>query len=278
MFKDILLATTSYPHPTSAASIKPAVDFAVAIGASISAIALEVSIPTSVGFLAEGIVDVAGMIEAARQKSAIAAQELLDIFEQAATGQGVLGDCVLKRCTTAEAPALLVGQSHVRDLTIVPLGEVDGVERWYTEAIIFGAGRPVLVLPRSGPAPVLDSVLVAWDGSRASARALADALPVLVRAKRVSVVTVVNEKPIDGGAMGIELTRHLARHGVRSDWREVDARGRDIGDVLRAVIAEHQCDLLVMGAYGHSRVRDFILGGATKSLLADAPVALFVSH
>jgi nucleotide-binding universal stress UspA family protein len=78
--------------------------------------------------------------------------------------------------------------------------------------------------------------------------------------------------------MEIELTRHLAKHGVDSNYREVDAQGFSIGDVLRATIAEHQCDLLVMGAYGHSRMRDFILGGATKSMLADAPVSLFLSH
>jgi nucleotide-binding universal stress UspA family protein len=278
MFKDILLATASYPEPTPAASIIRAVDFAAAFGSTISAIGLEVSIPSSVGFLAEGLVDVAGMIEAARKRSAAAAQELLDVFEHAAIAKNVLGDCVLKRCTTAEAPALLVGQSHVRDLTIMAVGEADGVERWYAEAIIFGAGRPVLVLPRSGPAPILDNVLVAWDASRAASRALADAMPILTRAKRVSVVTIINEKPLHGGAIESELLRHLSRHDVDCTFREVDSQGRSIGDTLRATIAEDQCDLLVMGAYGHSRIRDFILGGATKSLLANAPVALFIAH
>jgi nucleotide-binding universal stress UspA family protein len=278
MFKDVLLVTASYPEPTPEASIVKAVDFAAMLDSTISAIALEVSIPSSVGFLAEGIVDVAGMIKAARNRSAAAAQDLLAVFEHAAIGKDVFGDCVFEQCTTAEAPALLVAQAHVRDLTVVPIGEVDGVEQWYAETIIFGAGRPVLVLPHTSAAPVLNSVLLAWDASRAAARALADAMPILTRAKRVTIVTIINEKPIQSGAMKSELARHLAKHGVDPDFREVDSQGRPIGDVLRATIAQQQCDLVVMGAFGHSRIRDFILGGATKSLLADAPVPLFVSH
>jgi nucleotide-binding universal stress UspA family protein len=230
------------------------------------------------GIVAEGILDVAGMIEAERKKSALAAQELLDVFEHAAIGRDVLGDLVLLQCTTSEAPTVLTSKSRLRDLTIVPVSEVDGVEQWYAEVVVFGAGRPVLVLPNSGPAPLLESVIIAWDASRAAARALADAMPILARAKRVSVVTVVNEKPIDGTTTEIELTRHLAKHGVDANYFEIDAKGSTIGDVLRATVAEHGGDLLVMGAYGHSRIRDFILGGATKSMFADTPVPLFLSH
>ena len=74
------------------------------------------------------------------------------------------------------------------------------------------------------------------------------------------------------------MVRNLAKHGVAARSREVDAAGRAIGDVLRDLVSDEGYDLVVMGAYGHSRLRDFILGGATKSLLAESPVALFMSH
>jgi nucleotide-binding universal stress UspA family protein len=100
----------------------------------------------------------------------------------------------------------------------------------------------------------------------------------LERAQRVVVVTVTNEKVIDTKRSGAELAKHLARHGVEVVLDSVDAAGRGIGDVLRSCIASRNADLLVMGAYGHSRIRDFILGGATKNMIAQPPVPIFLSH
>lgn len=100
----------------------------------------------------------------------------------------------------------------------------------------------------------------------------------LEKANRVCVVTVTNEKVIDSKRSGAELAKHLARHGVEIVLDTVDAAGRSIGDVLDTYIASRNADLLVMGAYGHTRIRDFILGGATKSMLARPPLPIFLSH
>ncbi|MCI3953839.1 MAG: Universal stress protein UspA, partial [Burkholderiales bacterium] len=127
-------------------------------------------------------------------------------------------------------------------------------------------------------APSLDTVAIAWDFSRPAARAVADALPLLERAKRVRVVTVVNEKDIASRRSSAELARHLARHGIDIVLDEFDSMGRRIGAALEAYVASRNADLLVMGAYGHSRVREFILGGATRSMLARPPVPVFLSH
>src|SRR5262249_36596597 len=140
---------------------------------------------------------------------------------------------------------------------------------------------PTVVLPhtrkRAGSF-ALDSVIVAWDFSRPAARAVADAMPILEKAKRVCVLTVMKEKAIDTRRSGVELTKYLARHGVDVVLDEVDAKGPSIGDVFEAHLTYRNGNLLVMGAYGHSRIREFILGGATKRMLRRPLVPIFLSH
>jgi nucleotide-binding universal stress UspA family protein len=278
MIKDILLATASYPEATSHAAVDKAVDVASRLGAMLTAIAFEVEIPSATGLASGAFIDIGGMIEAERRKSALAAGSVLATFGAAARARGVAAEALSRRCLTGDAPRLLTAESKLHDLTIVPVTTVDGVEQWYAESVIFGSGRPILILPEAVPGPALAKVAVAWDSSRSAARALADALPLLALAREVDVVTVLNEKRLDepGSAQGI--VRNLGRHGVTARSREVDAAGRAIGDVLRDLVSDEGHDLVVMGAYGHSRLRDFILGGATKSLLAESPVPLFMSH
>jgi nucleotide-binding universal stress UspA family protein len=100
----------------------------------------------------------------------------------------------------------------------------------------------------------------------------------LERAKRVRVVTVTNEKNLDTKHSAEELAKNLARHGIDVLLDKVDANGRPIGEILESYALSHQADVLVMGAYGHARWREFILGGATKSLLSKPPLPILLSH
>jgi nucleotide-binding universal stress UspA family protein len=155
------------------------------------------------------------------------------------------------------------------------------VPAWYAESIIFGSGRPTVVLPHARKRTesfALDTVMVAWDFSRPATRAVADAMPILEKAKRVCVLTVTKEKSIDTRRSGAELAKHLARHSVDVVLHEVDSKGRRIGDVFEAHLTYRHANLLVMGAYGHSRIREFILGGATKRMPARPPLPIFLSH
>ena len=111
-------------------------------------------------------------------------------------------------------------------------------DQWYAEAVIFGSGRPTLILPqspRSRPFE-LGTVAVAWDFSRAAARAVSDALPLLEKAKKVRVVTVLNEKQLDNKNSAEELSKNLSRHGIDVILDRVDAKGRPIGDVLKHML------------------------------------------
>jgi nucleotide-binding universal stress UspA family protein len=279
--KDILLALTTWPEPTPISAGDEAIAFAVALEARISAIACEVTMPPTGNKLADVLFDFPAMDAAETKKSSANAVNLLGAFQDAAERRGVFQDRILEQCLTSKVPDLFIEYAKLRDLTIVPVPEGEHVDRWYAEAIIFGSGRPTLIMPhkrkRAG-ALALDTVVVAWDFSRSAARAVADALPILEKTKHVSVVTVTNEKVIDSKRSGADLAKHLARHGVAVIFDVVDAAGRSIGDVLDSYVTSRNADVLVMGAYGHSRIREFILGGATRRMLSRAILPILFSH
>ena len=280
-FKDILVALASYPQPTPISAVEEAVDLAVALGGRISAIACEVKIKAPGGPLVNFLLDVPAMVATEVKRSTTNAEQLLTAFEDVAKKMGVFQERISEHCLTSQVPEIFVEYARLRDLTVIPVREGDYVDRWYAELIIFGSGRPTVVLPhtRKRAAPfALNTVVVAWDFSRPAARAVGDAMPILEKAKRVCVLTVANEKAIDTRCSGAELAKHLARHGLEVVLDEVDAEGRKIGEVFEAHVTYRNADLLVMGAYGHSRIREFVLGGATKSMLARPPVPLFLSH
>ena len=279
-FKDLLLALTTYPEPTAVSALDDAVAVSAALGARISAIACEVTFHMPGSPLGKTFLDIPAMAAGESKKSSDNAEKLLAAFEDSAQRSGVFQERIVQQCLMSEAPGVLVDCARLRDLTIVPVLERDHIGSWYAEAIIFGSGLPTMILPEARKRPdfALNAVIVAWDFCRPAARAVADALPLLEKAKRVFVLTVTNEKAIDTKRSGAELAKHLARHGVEVTLDVVDAGGRSIGEAIESHVTSRNGDLLVMGAYGHSRLREFILGGATKSMLARPPVPIFISH
>lgn len=277
-FKDILLTLTSYPEPTPANVVEDAVAIAEAFGAHLAAVACEVHVEVPGHFLSGFIANIPGIIAGEAEKSRKSAKDMLEAFDAAADRSGILHENYLEKSPTYAVPDLLVDYARLRDLTIVPVPE--SYDQWYAEALIFGSGRPTLVLPQTPrPRPFeLRTVAIAWDFSRAAARAVSDALPLLEKAKNVRIVTVINEKKLDSKHSAEALAKNLARHGIDVVLDKVDANGRRIGEVLEAYTASHQVDVLVMGAYGHARWREFILGGATKSLMSKPPLPILFSH
>jgi nucleotide-binding universal stress UspA family protein len=279
-FKDILLVLITYPEAANPSQVQEAVSFGVSLDARISAVACIVKVCAPHHELSDAFIDIPALVASEMKKSSEVAVELLAVFEASAKKAGVFQESLTKTCFSSEAPNLLVREARLRDLTIVPAVLEGHNYRWYAESIIFGSGRPVVILPPRGRTAELDTIAIAWDGSRPAARAVADALPILERASEVRVLTVLNEKELSSEleSPGTELSNYLERRGIAAKPESIDAAGHPIGEVLGSYLTSNQADLLVMGAYGHSRVREFILGGATLSMLLTPPLPILLSH
>ena len=164
---------------------------------------------------------------------------------------------------------------------MIVISDEDEGERQLAEAAIFGTGRPMIVLPGDSKLiepPGFDTVVLAWDSSRAATRALHDALPILEQAKTTRMVTVERKRSEGATRLDDQLKRHLSRHEIEYAWDIIEPRGQSTGEALQAYAATHNADLLVMGAFGHSRLRDFILGGVTQHMLRRRPLPILLSH
>jgi len=144
------------------------------------------------------------------------------------------------------------------------------------ESALFESGRPLLIAPPTAPKSIGDTILIAWNGSTESARAVGFAKPLLAEAKRVVVLTV--EGAFVPGPSAAELAGYLARSGIQAEAREIPQDGRSPGAVILEEAVGVQADLIVKGAYTHSRLRQMIFGGATSHLLNEAEVPVFMTH
>lgn len=277
-FKDILLTLTSYPEPTPVSVIDGAVEIAAVLDAHLAAVCCEVHAEVRGSLLGDAILDIPALVAREAAKSREHATALLASFETSAMKSGIRHEIIFEQCATASEAALLVDHARLRDLTIMAVPESHDLG--YAEEVIFESGRPTLILPtarRSHPFR-LDAVCVAWDFSRTAARAVSDALPLLEAAKTVRVVTVTNEKAMDSKHSAEELAKNLARHGVEVVLDKIDAAAKPIDEVLTSRVLSHGIDVLVMGAYGTPRWREFVLGGATRGLLSKPPIPILFSH
>lgn len=186
---------------------------------------------------------------------------------------------------TVEGGALALVGLHARyaDLTVlgqgIDLQDPSGELAWLPEELVLGVGRPVLIVPRYGTFPTVgERVLVAWNGSREATRAVNDALPMLKRAAVVTVLSIDAEGEPDRRVPGADIALHLARHGIRAEVASTRSVELPVGDVLLSFAADCGADLLVMGAYGHSRLREMLLGGATRHLLQQMTIPVLMSH
>ena len=211
------------------------------------------------------------------------ARDVLKHFEQVAASVGV--DSVESRLVDDDATGGMVLQSRYADLTI--MGQFDaaatipGVMSNLPELVVLGSGRPVLIVPHSGqPAYPLARVIVAWDGSLSASRAISLALPLLLHADAVDVVVmqaVDKEDDVHGEDAGADLALFLARHQIKVNVVKRQIKG-DRGEALLSIAADLAADLIVMGGYGHTRFRELVLGGVTRTLLHSMTIPVLMAH
>ena len=278
-FKDLLLQLTSYPERTPEHVIERAMAVAVLFEARITAAVCKVDLPDATNYIARTLTDIAAAIAAEREKGKTLSGALVNEFMAAAWQAGRTADTVVLNSTARVGSGGFIEHARVHDLTIMPVSD-DVSLQLVAQDLIFGSGRPVLLLPetqRGGFKP--DIVVVAWDGSRAAARAAADAMPFLALAKTVRLVTVTGDKPLTSDDSIYALRRNLDAHGIEPHVDAEPAVGfESAGAAITRFCARVDADLLVMGAYGHTRFRDFVMGGATKTLLATTTLPVLLSH
>jgi len=173
---------------------------------------------------------------------------------------------------------------HARYADLVVIGQADpdhpsGMEAGFAHRVVLAAGRPVLVMPYAGRFNAIGKhVLVAWNAGREAARAVTDSLPLLQAADKVTVVSVNPKAALHGEQPGANIALYLARHGVRAEVSNVLGSEIDAGNQLLSHAADLSADLIVMGAYGHSRFSEMVLGGATRTLLGSMTVPVVMAH
>jgi nucleotide-binding universal stress UspA family protein len=173
---------------------------------------------------------------------------------------------------------------HARYADLVLIGQTDTSEAAnvgadFPERLVLAAGRPVLIMPSVGKfASIGTRILVAWNASREATRAVTDAIPLLQRAEKVHVMAVNPRKGEHGNVPGADIGLYLARHGVRVEVKTDHGAEIDVGNELLSRAADLDADLIVMGCYGHSRLKEWVLGGATRTILGSMTAPVLMSH
>lgn len=205
-------------------------------------------------------------------------------FEEAMQREGLSHDFHQIDARTPVIADEVVAAGRVADLVILSATnpeEITGVERDFVEQVVMALGRPAIVLPYKGKAALsLGDVIIGWDGGREAARAAFDALPLLKAAERVRVVRVDPQKDpsLRGSVAGADLAEALSRHGVKAEAQGYPTDGQDEGQALMRCAEDAGAGLIVMGAYGHSRLAEFIFGGATRFVLNRLVCPVLMSH
>lgn len=278
--KDVLFHIDTYSEPTVPAAVDQAVAFASGAGCRLTGLAVHIDIRVPNNWLAEQLLNVNKLAAAEEAKSLEACRSMLDRFAAEAKAVGLAHDEKIVRADLNATGPCVARHARTYDLCLVGIGDRMDSQRAVAEEVVFGSGRPVLIFnPVRSPLPrELKRVVVAWDGSRSSARAASDAIPLLQKAQDVRILTVVGEKASATAGAALDLQRHFGLHGVACTIDEIDGRHRSIGASLDAYCEQYDPGLLVMGGYGSSRVKEFVLGGATEHVLNKGRVATLLSH
>jgi nucleotide-binding universal stress UspA family protein len=275
MIKDIIVSLSLGPRDAAG-------DFAVSVAEAFDAHLLGVACayePIIPGTVMGGIPP--EFIDRQRAETEKLARAAVAKFEQATKREGLSAEAYSFNASISEAGDRIARMARRFDLAIVGQGERDKgtAEEVQAESLLFDSGRPVLVVPYIQKLGLkLDRVMVCWDGSRPATRAIADAMPFLKKTKLVEVVIVASEAGKNDEVPGADLGQHLARHDLKLEVKRITSPDVDVANTVLSYAADTQADLIVMGGYGHSRLREFVLGGVTQSILDSMTVPTLMSH
>jgi nucleotide-binding universal stress UspA family protein len=243
---------------------------------------------TGVAFIYDPVVPISGagyipaeVIEIQREDNETAADAAIKSFTAATDQAGISAEPLITNASLAGAGDHFARMARRFDLAIVGQAEpeISSMEQIIGETTLFESGRPMIMVPYIQKAPFkTDNVMICWDGSRTAARAVADAIPIIRKSGRVEIVIVTNERGKEDEIEGADIGQHLARHGLKVDVHRISGGNIDVADALLSHAADSGADFMVMGGYGHSRLREFVLGGVTRSIFESMTLPVLLSH
>jgi nucleotide-binding universal stress UspA family protein len=275
MLKDVVV------NLSGRAPLDFAADYATSIAATFGAHV------TGIAFLYEPVIPdgtlggvPVDLIELQREENSKIARDAIGRFEAGVKKAGAASETRQLDATFGGAATRFAQVARRFDISVVAQAqrEQGATDELIIEGALFESGRPVIVVPyiqKSGL--TLERVLACWDGGRTAARAIADAMPFLERAKAVDLVIVAEERKNDE-ITGVRMSEHLTRHGVAVSVKRIAKGDLAVQDVILSYAADSGADFMVMGGYGHSRLREFILGGVTRGILNSMTVPVLMSH
>ncbi|NWG45542.1 MAG: universal stress protein [Alphaproteobacteria bacterium] len=243
---------------------------------------------TTLPYLGEGVTGavIDDYLTAAQEASDRAAARAREAFDAARSSSGLaatdepradrLPSVRFQRCIGALVPTV---SELARLADLVVFGRTCSDEPSLTDALeecLMAAGRPILLAPREAGASIGTRVCIAWDGSAEAANALSAGLPVLAGARAVTCLTIGEKAEAEPRLASVRA--YLALHGVTAESHWLAPSGEPVGERLLAEAERRNADLVIMGGYGHSRLREFILGGATRHVLANAAIPVLIAH
>lgn len=271
------LPLNTYPEAAPDPAILSAVGFAAALGCGLQVTTFAVDVPQTASPIGGFLINVEAMARATEKRSTAECERLQTLIKGAAW-QGADLSVSNRKVVLGAALVAATTEARMFDLALLPWSAETVSAQDMAQTLLFDAGVPVILVPAAASIRAVDHIAVAWDGSRVAARALCDVLALLPEGGRVSVVTVQGEKALGGATMAQALVASLDRRGYSATAVTVPLDGRTIATALQEAALAAGVQLLAMGGFGHSRLRDFVLGGATKGVLSDLRLPVLLSH
>lgn len=277
--QDIFLPLASH-LPSSADAMKTCAAVARALGARVAIVAVD----TAISETAHPFAAASHFVRDSTltpERSSTDSDSALNLFLAEAKRRGVRCEHLVVRGTIDSAPAMLAEAARLHDLSLLPVGSHDSTLEQTLLALVFTSGRPLLIFPQEQATTLpitFDRVAIAWNRSAQAARAVGDALPLLRAATHVQIFTATDAASEADAASGNALVRHLAEHGVGATFETIPLAGSSVGKVFESYVKANAADLLVMGGYGRSWLKEFTWGGATNTILESPPCWVLMSH
>jgi nucleotide-binding universal stress UspA family protein len=276
MIKDIVVNLT--PGIENDPACRYAISLAEAFNAHVTGVAFAYDPPWPPAITDLGGADILrSLLDRNREE----ARSTVAKFEAAAKRSQLSCQALVPESSLPGATDAFANLARAYDLAVLKQssGDEDVTSQQMIEATLFNSGRPILIVPYIQKAGFsVKRVLVCWDGSRAAARASGDSLPLIAKANNVQVLTVVTGKFDENDVSGADISEHLARYKLRTELSRLPAPDIDVTSAILSHAADVNADLIVMGGYGHSRLRDFVLGGATRGILQSMTAPILMSH